>query len=191
MKIGVISDTHGSAGCWSIVYENFFKSADMIFHAGDVLYHGPRNRMTDDYRPGKLADAMNNSAVPIIAAKGNCDSEVDATVLSVPLASPYAFAFVNGKRIVITHGHLTPTIEEKREMAAKFKADIFISGHTHIASVERVGNTVFLNPGSPSLSKREDGRSTFALMDERGIFIRDLYTGDILASFSFDDEITE
>ena len=68
-------------------------------------------------------------------------------------------------------------------MAAKLKADIFISGHTHVPVLERIDGTIFLNPGSPSVSKREDGRSTFALMDERHISIRDLYTGDILEGF--------
>ena len=180
MKILVISDTHGSAGCWAMVYNNFFCDSDLIFHAGDFLYHGPRNRMTDDYRPAKLAEAIMQCPVPIIAARGNCDSDVDASVLGLPLAYPYAFAYVNGKRIVITHGHLVGTQEEKSEMAAKLKADIFISGHTHVPVLERIGKTIFLNPGSPSVSKREDGRSTFALMDDRNISIRDLYTGDIL-----------
>lgn len=180
MKIGIISDTHGSAGCWAMVYNNFFCKTDLIFHAGDVLYHGPRNRMTDDYRPAKLAEAIKQCPVPIIASRGNCDSEVDAAVLSIPLAAPYAFAFVNGKRVVVTHGHLVETQEEKTEMAAKLKADIFISGHTHVPVIERIGQTIFVNPGSPSVSKREDGRSTFALMDEMHISIRDLYTGDIL-----------
>ena len=163
-----------------MAYNNFFCNSDLIFHAGDVLYHGPRNRMTDDYRPAKLAEAIKQCPVPIIAARGNCDSDVDASVLSLPMASPYAFAYVNGKRIVITHGHLVETQEEKSEMAARLKADIFISGHTHVPVLERIGKTIFLNPGSPSVSKREDGRSTFALMDERNISIRDLYTGDIL-----------
>ena len=111
MKIGIISDTHGSAGCWAMVYNNFFCKTDLIFHAGDVLYHGPRNRMTDDYRPSKLAEAITQCPVPIIASRGNCDSEVDAAVLGIPLAAPYAFAFVNGKRIVVTHGHLVETLE--------------------------------------------------------------------------------
>ena len=180
MKIGVISDTHGSAGCWAMAYNNFFCNTDLVLHAGDVLYHGPRNRMTDDYRPAKLAEAVKQCPIPIISARGNCDSEVDESVLGLPMANPYAFAFVNGKRIVITHGHLVETQEEKSEMAARLKADIFISGHTHVPVLERIGKTVFLNPGSPSVSKREDGRSTFALMDERHISIRDLYTGDIL-----------
>ncbi len=187
MKIGVISDTHGSAGCWAMAYNNFFHTTNLILHAGDVLYHGPRNRMTDDYRPAKLAEAIQQCPVPIIAARGNCDSEVDLSVLGLPMAYPYAFAFVNGKRIVITHGHLVETQEEKSEMAAKLRADIFISGHTHVPVLERIGRTIFLNPGSPSVSKREDGRSTFALMDEQHISIRDLYTGDILESMPVEE----
>lgn len=184
MKIGVISDTHGSAGCWAMVYNHFFCNTDLIFHAGDVLYHGPRNRMNDDYRPAKLAEAIKQCPVPIIGARGNCDSEVDLSVLGLPMANPYAFAYVNGKRIVITHGHLVETQEEKLEMAGRLKADIFISGHTHVPVLERINKTIFLNPGSPSVSKREDGRSTFALMDDRNISIRDLYTGDILEGLS-------
>ena len=186
MKIGVISDTHGSAGCWAMACDNFFRDADLIFHAGDVLYHGPRNRMTDDYRPAKLAEAIQQCPVPIIASRGNCDSEVDLSVLGLPMASPYAFAFVNGKRVVITHGHLVETQEEKSEMAERLQADIFISGHTHVSVVERVGKTIFLNPGSPAFSKREDGRSTLALMDEGHIIIRDLYTGEILDDLSME-----
>ena len=182
MKIGIISDTHGSADCWTMAFDKYFSTTDLIFHAGDVLYHGPRNRMTDGYGPAKLVEALAQCPVPIIAARGNCDSEVDASVLSIPLASPYAFAFVNGKRILITHGHFTETQEEKSEMAARFKADIFISGHTHVSMLKRIGGTIFLNPGSPSLSKREDGRSTVALMDENGISVCDLYTGEILDS---------
>lgn len=180
MKIGVISDTHGSARCWEMAWSNYFCNADLIFHAGDILYHGPRNRITDDYRPAKLAEEIRQCAVPIIATRGNCDAEVDASVLALPLSEPYAFTFVNGKRILITHGHRVEAQEEKLEMAARFQADIFISGHTHVPVVERIGKTIFLNPGSPSVSKREDGRSTFALMDETHISICDLYTGDIL-----------
>lgn len=186
MKIGIISDTHGSEDCWAMAFDKYFSKTDLIFHAGDVLYHGPRNRMTDGYRPSKLVEALEQCQVPIIAARGNCDSEVDASVLSIPLASPYAFAFVNGKRILITHGHFTETQEEKSEMAARFKVDIFISGHTHVSVLKRIGGTIFLNPGSPSLSKREDGRSTVALMDENGIFVCDLYTGEILDSLSME-----
>ncbi len=183
MKIGVISDTHGSLDSWTMACRKFFSDADLIVHGGDVLYHGPRNRMSDGYSPGKLAEALQQCRVPIVASRGNCDSEVDASVLEgIPLAFPYAFAFVDGKRILVTHGHLTETQEEKSAMAERFKADIFISGHTHVSGVKKIGGRVFLNPGSPALSKREDGRSTIALIEDWKISIRDLFTGETLES---------
>ena len=54
MKIGIISDTHGHEMAWAHACERFFKGADLIVHAGDVLYHGPRNPMKADYNPAGL-----------------------------------------------------------------------------------------------------------------------------------------
>ena len=51
MKIGIISDTHGHEGAWTRACEKFFTGADLILHAGDVAYHGPRNPMKADYNP--------------------------------------------------------------------------------------------------------------------------------------------
>ena len=42
MKIGVISDTHGSLAAWKTAYEKYLKDTDLILHCGDVLYHGPQ-----------------------------------------------------------------------------------------------------------------------------------------------------
>ena len=61
------------------------------------------------------------------------------------------------------------TDEAKDKMAQALKADLFISGHVHINVLEKRGNTVFLNPGSPSLSKREDGRATVAVLEDKKI----------------------
>lgn len=180
MKIGIISDTHGSATAWSMAYEKYLMHTEQILHAGDVLYHGPRNQISDGYGPSRLAAELNACPVPLLAARGNCDSEVDASVLEMPLASPYAFAVLNGRRVLVTHGHFTETREEQYALAEKLKADIFVSGHTHISLLERRGSIVFVNPGSPSLSKRSDGRSTLALMDEREISVIDIYTGEVL-----------
>ena len=133
-----------------------------------------------------FAAELNACPVPILAARGNCDSEVDASVLDMPLASPYAFAVLNGRRILVTHGHFTESQEEQDALAKKLKADIFVSGHTHVSHLERRGVTVFVNPGSPSLSKRSDGRSTLALMDEREISVIDLFTGEALDKMLLD-----
>jgi len=42
MKIGIISDTHGCLETWEKVFTAYFQDSDLIIHAGDVLYHGPR-----------------------------------------------------------------------------------------------------------------------------------------------------
>ncbi len=184
MKIGVISDTHGHEKRWAIAYEKFFKDADLILHAGDVLYHGPRNPMLEDYHPAGLVNMINECPVPVVIAKGNCDSEVDQMVLELPIQSPYAYVMMDGTRIVMTHGHTVETDEEKDAMAKHMKADIFISGHVHTNVLEKRGNTIFLNPGSPALSKRRDKRSTVAVIEDGKIEIYDIDNGEVLMSLN-------
>ncbi|MBO6305591.1 MAG: phosphodiesterase [Selenomonadaceae bacterium] len=180
MKIGIISDTHGHAGRFKQAVDKFFSGADLIIHAGDVLYHGPRNKMLGDYNPAALADIINESEIPFVIAKGNCDSEVDQMVINTPIEAPFAHVNINGLRIVATHGHLVEDDEAKDDMAKHLKADIFISGHIHTTVLEKRGNTVFVNPGSPSLSKRADGRSTVAVMTDDAIKIYDIDTDEVL-----------
>ena len=185
MKIGIISDTHGHEGAWAKAFDKHFHDADLILHAGDVLYHGPRNPMKEDYNPAGLVQRINACPVPVIIAKGNCDSSVDASCLELPVQAPYAYVVQEGRRIIITHGDSVMFDEEKDKMAAHLKADVFISGHVHITVLEKRGRTIFLNPGSAALSKREDGHQTAALMDDAGIRIYDLDTDEILQELKF------
>lgn len=180
MKFGIISDTHGHEMAWAKAYENYFKDADAILLAGDVLYHGPRNPMKADYNPMGLAERINACPVPVIIAKGNCDSDVDASCLELPVQAPYAYVFADGKRIVITHGDACMTDAEKDALAKHWKADLFISGHIHTTVLEKRGDTVFLNPGSAALSKREDGKNTIAVLENGEIRIFDLESGEVL-----------
>ena len=189
MKIGVISDTHGYDSRFAQACEKFFDGADMILHAGDVLNHGPNNPNCkgDDYAPKALANRINNSEIPIIICRGNCDSEVDQMVIEVPIQAPYAYVFANGKRIVLTHGHTVMSDAEKDSMAAHLKADIFITGHVHKNVLEKRGNTIFLNPGTPSpyLTNREDKKTTVAVITDEDIKIFDLDSGEVLMSLKF------
>jgi len=184
MKIGVISDTHGYAGRFVTACEKFFDGADMILHAGDVLNHGPNNPNCkgDDYAPKALAKIINESEIPIIICRGNCDSEVDQMVIEVPIQAPYAYVYTGGKRIVVTHGHTVMTDAEKDSMADHLKADIFITGHVHKNVLEKRGNTIFLNPGtiSPYLTNREDKKTSVAVITDAEINIYDLDSGEVL-----------
>lgn len=186
MKIGIISDTHGHEGAWVRAAEKFFDGADLILHAGDVAYHGPRNPMKADYNPMGIIERINASEIPVVIAKGNCDADVDASCLAVPLMAPYAYVVWEGRRIIVTHGDAVMSDAEKDAMAAHLKADLFISGHIHVTVLEKRGRTVFLNPGSAALTKRPDGRNTLAVLEDGGIFICDIDTGEVLETLALD-----
>lgn len=183
MKIGIISDTHGHEMAWQKAWEKQFQNADMILHAGDILYHGPRNPMKEDYNPAGLVQRINTCPVPVIIARGNCDSSVDTSCLELPVEAPYAYVVAEGLRIIITHGDTVMSDAEKDAMARHLRADLFISGHIHTTVLEKRGQTVFLNPGSAALSKREDGRNTFAVLQDGEIRIYDIDTDEVLMQY--------
>ncbi|CQR74562.1 Phosphodiesterase YfcE [Sporomusa ovata DSM 2662] len=181
MKIGIISDTHGCLETWEQVFHAYFQDSDLIIHAGDVLYHGPRNAIPAEYNPKQLAEVLNNCPVPIVTACGNCDAEVDSMVLTLPIQSPYSYLLLNGLRIVVTHGH-NLTDDAKRELAERLKANIFITGHTHIATLEKLDGIIYLNPGSPGMTKRPDGHGTIAWINDNKVEILEIATGQPLIS---------
>src|SRR5690348_16178739 len=104
MKIGVISDTHGDYKAWKKVKETIFRDCHNIIHAGDILYHGPRNPIVDGYNPSELLKDLNNINIPIHFAKGNCDAEVDQMVINRPIMSPYVYLNYNNFGIIVIHG---------------------------------------------------------------------------------------
>lgn len=138
---------------WARAME-IFAGADMILHAGDVLYHPPRMCCQADYDIPGLAELINASPIPVVIARGNCDAEVYEELLELPVQSPYAVVQSNDLRIVVLHGHGVSG-SELRHIADKYHADIVVTGHTHIPVIERMGKCIHINPGSPSLTKFE------------------------------------
>jgi putative phosphoesterase len=180
MKIGIISDTHGYPEKWQKALENFFKDSELIIHAGDVLYHGPRNPILDGYAPQKLAEFLNNCNIPLVISRGNCDTEVDQMVLNWPILAPYTFISHEGIRIMTLHGH-NESSEQLMDIAQKYKVNIIITGHTHIRVLEKNNGIVFLNPGSVSLPKG-DNLPSLAILENNLINIYNCETGEILNS---------
>lgn len=183
MRIGIVSDTHGSVSAWEKAI-SLFNNVDLIIHAGDVLYHGPRNPLPENYNPQELATLINRSPVPVVIARGNCDAEIDQVLINWPLLAPYAFLQMNDFRLLVTHGHQLTT-DEARAEAERFKVQIFISGHTHKLEIRKENRIIFVNPGSPSLPKDSQKRPTIALLEDDGIYLIDLDTGKTLAELLF------
>lgn len=178
MKIGVISDTHGDVRAWRKVIEGVFKDAGLIIHAGDILYHGPRNPLVPGYNPPALSTLINSCPVPVLFAKGNCDAEVDQLMLDYPIQSPYVFMQLGNLRVMAHHGDGLDRDEALR-LSRLYHAHLFISGHTHVPSLEEESGVVLLNPGSPSLPKG-DGRPSVAAMEcgEDSFSVKIIYIDD-------------
>ena len=178
MKIGVISDTHGNVEALRRALA-FFDGADLIVHAGDVLYHPPRLGFLQGYDIPAFAGVLNGLDTPIMIAKGNCDAEVYEELLQMPVQAPYGHVQIDGLRIVVNHGHLL-TREQMIETGRRYKADYFISGHTHLPVLEDAGGVVLMNPGSPAISKLEiDGKPipTVGLITDDGARVISLIDG--------------
>ncbi|MHB1457172.1 MAG: phosphodiesterase [Armatimonadota bacterium] len=179
MKIGLISDTHGLTAPWEKAMK-LFEGADLIVHAGDILYHPPRLGYTDGYDIPDLADMMNACKIPLLIARGNCDSEVYEEILDTPSQSPYAFTVCGSMRIMVQHGHTFYT-DYLESLSKKGRADILVSGHTHIPKIEKIGALVHVNPGSPSHPKWKNAESiltpTVGIISDGVISIVDLDSG--------------
>jgi len=152
MNLFICSDIHGSAKyCRAVIEAYKREGAELLVILGDILYHGPRNPLPEEYNPQEVAATLNEMADKIIAVRGNCDAEVDQMVLNFNISSDYAQILDGKRRIVLSHGHrATPPLAA---------GDVYITGHTHIPlnKVEE-GGYLHLNPGSVSLPKDNSPR---------------------------------
>ncbi|MBC7341229.1 MAG: phosphodiesterase [Clostridia bacterium] len=179
MPIVIISDTHGSLEGWEKA-NHYLNGADLILHAGDILYHGPRNPIPPGYDPAALAQAINDVGVPTIVARGNCDADVDQLVIRTPIQSPYAWVSIDGVRILVTHGDRE--VVNRDELVAGGQIHLWVSGHTHIPKLEIKGPVMFVNPGSLGLPKA--GEPSLAILEGKRISIVGVETGKILMADS-------
>ena len=170
MKLLVASDIHGSLSATRMVVEAFEnEQADYLVFLGDVMYHGPRNPLPDEYNPAEVANLLNTYADKIIAVRGNCDSEVDQMLLDFPINADYQNIPLSFTRLFATHGHI---FDQRTIPKSVIDGDIFAFGHIHIPILEvNEQNVLVLNPGSAALPK-EGHPPTYATISESEILIK-------------------
>ena len=107
MKLMIASDIHGSEYFCRKTVETFEKiKADKLLLLGDLLYHGPRNDLPEEYAPKAVIAMLNPLADRILAVRGNCEAEVDQMVLDFPVLADYSLIETGGILIFTTHGHV-------------------------------------------------------------------------------------
>jgi putative phosphoesterase len=169
MKIIIASDIHGSAHyCRKLLDAYRAEGAQMLLLLGDVLYHGPRNDLPEEYAPKTVIPMLNAMKDEIICVRGNCDTEVDQMVLEFPIMSQNAVIFADGVKIYATHGHKF----NKDNLPPLCEGNVLVYGHTHVALDTVVEGVRCLNPGSVSIPKENTGHG-YILFDG-GKFTRKL-----------------
>lgn len=180
MKLLIASDIHGSLSAARLVVEAFEKEqADYLVFLGDVMYHGPRNPLPDEYNPAEVAKVLNSIKDKMIAVRGNCDSEVEQMLLDFPITAEYQNIPLSFTQLFVTHGHI---FNPESMPASVSRGHIFAFGHTHIPVLEADKNGVLiLNPGSVALPK-EGHPPTYAVIGEEEILIK-TFDGAIYKGF--------
>ncbi len=170
MKLLIASDIHGDIKCAEAIIDAAEKhAADKMLLLGDILYHGPRNDLPENYDPKAVIALLNGSKDKFICVRGNCDAEVDQMVLDFPISSDYKIISDGKVKIALSHGH----IYSPEKLPPEDNITVFLYGHTHVQKIERRDGVVCINPGSVTLPKENNPR-TYAIYENGEFTIRDL-----------------
>ncbi len=139
MLVGIISDIHGNLSAQA---ERALSPCDLILCAGDVE------------RPSILMEL--DAIAPTVAVLGNCDTSLRG--MDIPFtASPR----IGGVRFFMTHRpeDIGTPAEDVR---------VVVHGHTHVPREERIGEVLYLNPGSASKPRGGSKKSIARISIEAG-----------------------
>lgn len=123
MKIGILSDTHGTFDSRLI---EFFREADELWHAGDIGNI-------------ELADQI-VAFKPLRAVYGNIDDHRLRTVYP-----RFQHFICESTSVLMTH---IGNDETARTNLVRLKPTIYITGHSHILKVHNHNGVLCINPGA-------------------------------------------
>ena len=176
MKLLVVSDIHGSAYYTEKIPEIFEREkADKIIVLGDLYYHGPRNPLTKDYSPMKVAEILNSLKDRLEVIKGNCDAEVDEMISEFKFKE-HLLLDVNNLKVYFTHGH-----KNNMDNLPDEQIDMMVYGHFHTGFIVKKDGIIFANPGSISLPK-DNTKNSYLILDKESIVLKDI-DGNVIDEF--------
>ena len=170
MKWMIASDIHGSAYyCRKLLAAYQSERTQRLLLLGDVLYHGPRNDLPQEYAPKEVIAMLNGMKDEILCVRGNCDTEVDQMVLDFPILADYALITTEKHTIYATHGHV---FNENNHPPLR-SGDILLHGHTHVPKCTVHDTYTYMNPGSVSIPK-EGSHHGYMILENNKFIWKDL-----------------
>jgi uncharacterized protein len=136
MRLGVISDTHGQVQLTRLAVRMLESlEVDVVLHCGDI---------------GSMEVVELFSAWPTHFVFGNCDENLDAFAAAISKTGQTCHGLFgelefDGVKVALLHSH------ERRRFRQAIDGGqygLVCYGHTHVAAIDRHGDTVVLNPGA-------------------------------------------
>jgi putative phosphoesterase len=154
-RIGLISDTHIPDNAKELPEQvkQVFRDVDLILHAGDIYITSVLDEL--------------ECLAPVLAAEGDGDG---ADVISDKRVKGKHVLTIDGATIWLMHSKPSswPSVSEENSHLASLRYDkppnILVFGHTHDATIERKGDVLLVNPGSPTFPQYRYELGTVALL---------------------------
>ena len=206
MKIGLISDIHGNYEALKAVLAELNKmNISEIYCLGDVVgYYSQVNECCNELRSRHIPCVMGNHDW-YIAGGGFCPrskSVNDCLVYQRKVITDKNINWLKSfpvqrkiKNIHMLHGGWSDPIDEylqpTQEYFLKISGEIFVSGHTHIQTLQKYHKKTYCNPGSVGQPRDNDPRAAFAVYDGAFSLHRVKYNFqrvfDLMKKAGFDD----
>lgn len=168
MKYLVFSDLHGSAEGLKLLRDSVaFEKPDVLLCLGDTLYG------SYDCNPSAVATYLSKESPTVFGVLGNCDRPFDERTLGFALPEELTLLF-QGHRLIMRHAPFFTKTQP---------GDVLMYGHTHIKSLHKADGVYNLNPGS--IGRPRDGSASYATIEERGIFLKNASTHELVAFEEF------
>lgn len=175
MKWMIASDIHGSAKWCAKLMDAWKQEGEpRMLLLGDLLYHGPRNDLPEEYAPKRVIEMLNGMRERLVCVRGNCEAEVDQMVLAFPVMADYCALPLENRLLYATHGHKFGEDNPPPLMPG----DLLLCGHTHVPAYNVHEGFTYINPGSTSIPKNGSAHS-YMLLDGNRLIWKNLENGEI------------
>ena len=151
MRVGLVADSHG---LFDPKLPDVLRGSELILHAGDVV------------KPAVLA--AHEAIAPVRFVRGNNDLGPEVA------ACPAVLLVELGALTALVVHDLGPRERPKppaRPLLLRARPQLVVHGHSHRPAVVRVGETLFVNPGSAG-PRRFSLPRTAAVLTVRGRRVR-------------------
>lgn len=194
-SIAVIADVHSNLEALNAVLDDICTRTDIlkVLCAGDIVGYGPDpNKVCEKVRASNIACSQGNHDLNIdlrnldwfnpdarealVWSAKRITQKNKAWLLNLPKVHKET---ILGRAVQLVHGSPTEPIYEYvmpdtspdilRHYLNVTKADILVTGHTHLPFVARFGKRLFINAGSVGQPRDGDPRACYVLINLRSL----------------------